>query len=228
MPHDPKLAYLCFVKGNGWADRKLWDDPRFRDLPVRLDDMLDKVVVALRQNSDLATADLQDSLAALKAIRNNLDRFENISPVLAALLKQPYNVSERHAATHRPAQDGYALEFVGYGQYSEITIEHLQSLPREERRAIAASDEAMDKLMPQWNKIVRKGRLSKKDNAKLLDISSQMGDRLILIFDVVETALGGPLQDHYAAQRAIADFARRYKVSDATRADADALARHVP
>ena len=185
---------------------------------MRLDEMLKKVVDALRQNSDLAAADLEEAHAALKAIRNNLDRFDDVSPVLAVLLKQPYSASTQHAVTHRPAKDGYVLEFVGYGQSSEITVDHLKALPPGERRAIAASDEAMEKLLEEWNRIVRKGRLSKRDNARLLDISSLMCDRLMLIFNVVETALGGPLKDHYAAQRAVADFARHHNAQSSTRA----------
>jgi hypothetical protein len=80
-----------------------------------------------------------------QAIRNNLDRFDDVSPVLAVLLEQPYSASTQHAVTHRPARDGYVLEFVGYGQSSEITVDHLKALPPGERRAIAASDEAMEK-----------------------------------------------------------------------------------
>jgi hypothetical protein len=51
-----------------------------------------------------------------------------------------------------------------------------------------------------------------------LNISSQTGDRLTLIFKVVETALGGALQDHYAAQRAIADFAKHRNAQRGERA----------
>jgi hypothetical protein len=38
--YDHELAGRCVIKGNGWADETVWDDPRFRDLPLRLNDML--------------------------------------------------------------------------------------------------------------------------------------------------------------------------------------------
>lgn len=37
---DPDLAALCMVKSNGWVDEGVWDDPRYRDLPIKLNDML--------------------------------------------------------------------------------------------------------------------------------------------------------------------------------------------
>jgi pimeloyl-ACP methyl ester carboxylesterase len=45
-PHDSKLASLCMVKGNGWADETVWDDPRYKDLPIKLNDMLARVIAA--------------------------------------------------------------------------------------------------------------------------------------------------------------------------------------
>jgi hypothetical protein len=100
----------------------------------------------------------------------NLDRFEEVSPALGVLLGQSHSTSGQHAVTHRTAEDGYALEFVGYGQNSMITVDHLKALPPDDRRAIAASDEAMKKLVEEWNKTVRKGRLSKRDNERLLNM----------------------------------------------------------
>jgi hypothetical protein len=41
--HDPELATRCMIKGNGWADETVWDDPRYRDLPIKLNDMLARV-----------------------------------------------------------------------------------------------------------------------------------------------------------------------------------------
>jgi hypothetical protein len=39
FPHDRELAQLCYVKGQGWADPKFWDDPRFANLPTELNDL---------------------------------------------------------------------------------------------------------------------------------------------------------------------------------------------
>lgn len=44
IPFDPELPSLCYVKAHGWADEKIWDDPQFKDLPLKLDDMLAKVL----------------------------------------------------------------------------------------------------------------------------------------------------------------------------------------
>ena len=44
--YNVELANLCMVKGNGWADETVWDDPRFKDLPIKLNDMLAKVMEA--------------------------------------------------------------------------------------------------------------------------------------------------------------------------------------
>jgi pimeloyl-ACP methyl ester carboxylesterase len=43
-PYDTELAGLCYVKGQGWADPKLWDDPRFVDLPTELNDMSERLL----------------------------------------------------------------------------------------------------------------------------------------------------------------------------------------
>jgi hypothetical protein len=42
--YDSKLAQLCWVKGHGWADETVWEDPRYKDLPIRLNDMLDRLL----------------------------------------------------------------------------------------------------------------------------------------------------------------------------------------
>jgi len=42
--YDSKLAQLCWVKGHGWADETVWEDPRYKDLPIRLNDMLDQLL----------------------------------------------------------------------------------------------------------------------------------------------------------------------------------------
>jgi hypothetical protein len=41
LRYDPDLAARCAIKGNGWADETVWADPRYRDLPLRLNDMMD-------------------------------------------------------------------------------------------------------------------------------------------------------------------------------------------
>jgi hypothetical protein len=43
-PHDAGFASLCYVKGQGWADPKLWDDPNFRKLPTELNDMSERLL----------------------------------------------------------------------------------------------------------------------------------------------------------------------------------------
>jgi hypothetical protein len=47
LPHDPDLAAPCWVKGHGWADDRIWSDPRFRDLPIELNDMLQRLYQAM-------------------------------------------------------------------------------------------------------------------------------------------------------------------------------------
>ena len=42
--YNVELADLCMIKGNGWADETVWDDPRYKDLPIKLNDMLAKVM----------------------------------------------------------------------------------------------------------------------------------------------------------------------------------------
>jgi hypothetical protein len=42
--YDSDLARLCWVKGHGWADETVWEDPRYKNLPIRLNDMLDRLL----------------------------------------------------------------------------------------------------------------------------------------------------------------------------------------
>jgi len=44
LPFDPELANLCLVKGHGWADDTVWSDPRYRDLPIGVNDILEKLL----------------------------------------------------------------------------------------------------------------------------------------------------------------------------------------
>ena len=39
-PYDAKLADLCMVKGHGWADDTVWSDPKYKQLPIDIDEML--------------------------------------------------------------------------------------------------------------------------------------------------------------------------------------------
>jgi hypothetical protein len=41
--YDSNLAKLCMIKSNGWVDESVWDDPRYKDLPIKLNDMLQKL-----------------------------------------------------------------------------------------------------------------------------------------------------------------------------------------
>jgi hypothetical protein len=36
---DPNLAERCYIKGQGWLDPAVWDNPRFKDYKVGIDDM---------------------------------------------------------------------------------------------------------------------------------------------------------------------------------------------
>jgi hypothetical protein len=44
QPYDRELANLCRVKGHGWADEAVWDEPQYRDLPVQVNQMLDHLM----------------------------------------------------------------------------------------------------------------------------------------------------------------------------------------
>jgi hypothetical protein len=154
-------------------------------------------------NEFVANAELR---WGIESIQENLDRFEEIRPVMNQLIGWPYS-RKPHAVTHRLSADGNAVEFVGYGEIKKVTIDDLKKLPRDDRRAIAASNSAMRKLITDWNAVVKKGQLSTADDEELFRIASQMNDRLELIFQIVETTMGGMLQDHYGAQRAIARHA---------------------
>jgi hypothetical protein len=43
LEYDPDLANLCMIKSNGWVDEGVWDDPRYKDLPIKLNDMLQRL-----------------------------------------------------------------------------------------------------------------------------------------------------------------------------------------
>jgi Alpha/beta hydrolase family len=45
-PLDHRLASLCMIKGNGWIDESVWDDPRYKGLPLKLNDMLQAMINA--------------------------------------------------------------------------------------------------------------------------------------------------------------------------------------
>lgn len=42
-PYDRELAYLCMVKGHGWADESVWAMPKYKNLPIKLDQMLHRL-----------------------------------------------------------------------------------------------------------------------------------------------------------------------------------------
>jgi pimeloyl-ACP methyl ester carboxylesterase len=89
----------------------------------------------------------------IEAIQENLDRFEEIRPEMNRLVGRPVNL-QPHAVTHRLSDSGNAVEFVGYGELKQVTIDDLAKLPPDDRRAIAASNSAMRKLMRDWNAII--------------------------------------------------------------------------
>ncbi|MBD2746697.1 alpha/beta fold hydrolase [Microvirga sp. BT688] len=207
LKFDPELASLCWLKGHGWADERLWADSRFARLPVGLDDMLQRLQEAMRQQVDDLPGILEQARRALSAMPGVLDTFEEVRPAMATLLGQPPVVNDQHAVTQRITDWGNAVEFVGLGQTDKVTIEDLLNLPADERRTIEASQEGMNKLKAEFEAIIAQGRRTQHDEEELLTISSQMGTLLKLVLGVIETALGGPLQDHYAAQRRIAEYA---------------------
>jgi pimeloyl-ACP methyl ester carboxylesterase len=193
-PHDRTLGALCVVKGQGWADEKLWDDPRFANLSVSLNEMSQRLSTSMLDRNELSRS--------LVAINNNLDRFEDI---------RLYETNPSHSPGERPntgvthglADNGDAVEFRGYGDVRKITMDDIANLHREDREAIAASETAMQKLMSEWREIVKKGRLSQADEEARTQIEIQIAEHLDLILAVIEIATGGPLEDHYATQRAI-------------------------
>jgi hypothetical protein len=54
LPYDPELAQLCYVKGHGWADNDLWEKPPYKDLPIGVDKMLERILDATRKASGSA------------------------------------------------------------------------------------------------------------------------------------------------------------------------------
>ncbi|TBA72899.1 alpha/beta fold hydrolase [Rhizobium ruizarguesonis] len=203
---DSDLASLCWVKGHGWADDSLWNDPRFRELPVQLDDMLHRLHLAMQKQADAMPATLSEARRAFSSVQGVLNISERVVPTMAQELKQPFP-SGVHSVTHRLVDGGDAVEFSGLNQVAKVTVEDFVKLAADERRMIAASEEGMNKLKADFENIVSKGRRSEQDEADLIEIAGQMGTVLKLVLGVIETALGGSLQDHYAAQRRIAEFA---------------------
>ena len=49
-PFDAQLADLCMVKGHGWADSKVWSMPKYRDLPIEVDQMLSHLTNLSQRN----------------------------------------------------------------------------------------------------------------------------------------------------------------------------------
>lgn len=214
-PHDPELASLCWIKGHGWADPAVWNE--FKDLPIGLDELLHRLHEAMGAQASHATAELAEARKAISAIHHNLNAFEAVRPVVAKLEKQP--VSNRpNAVTQSVSDEGNALKFSGYGESRKITVEDLKRLPRDDRSAVAASEAGMRKLKRQWEAVVRKGRLTDQDEEDLREISVQMAVHLELILRIVQIGLGGQLQDHYAAQRTIAERLTRRRKRPGARA----------
>src|SRR5262249_21186099 len=44
MSFDHNLAFLCRIKGRGWANPDVWNHPKVKDLPISLDEMLDRLI----------------------------------------------------------------------------------------------------------------------------------------------------------------------------------------
>ena len=46
---DWDLAEKCLIKADYWSDKRLWTDPRYRDIPVDLDTVIDEYTVLARE-----------------------------------------------------------------------------------------------------------------------------------------------------------------------------------
>lgn len=200
---EPELASLCWVKGHGWADDRVWSDPRFANLPIGLDDLLERLHATMGIRATEVSADLAERRKAIVAIHKNLDRFEAVRPQIGKLFQIPVKAGLNKVTQH-VSPDGNAVEFTSKRETARISVDDLAKLPRDERRAIIASERSMRKLMEEWEELLEKGRLSAADKRIKREISAQMAERLHLILGVVRNAMGGELWDHYAAQRAIA------------------------
>jgi hypothetical protein len=66
QPYDGRLAGLCSVKANGWADEAAWDAPENRDLPIRVDEMLQHVR-RLRENPPYHASQWEKIVAVVMA-----------------------------------------------------------------------------------------------------------------------------------------------------------------
>jgi len=53
-PYDAELSGLCYVKGNGWADSDLWEKPGVKELPISVDEMLQRILESTRKASGSA------------------------------------------------------------------------------------------------------------------------------------------------------------------------------
>ncbi len=199
-PHDASLAALCFVKGQGWAEPRLWQDPRFANLPISLDDISEKLMSSMIDRSELKRG--------LVAIDKNLNRFEDVRLGITDGYS-PTVVRPKTSATHHLSNDGKSIVFTGYGETSTVSIEDIARLNKEDREAIAASDEAMAKLLDKWKKLVKKASLSPKDAEKRTIIEGEIAQHLGLILEVIRAGLGGNLNDHYITQRTIAQQMRQ-------------------
>jgi hypothetical protein len=200
-PSRLELADLCRIKGQPWADPSLWNDPRFENLPVELNDILARISTAVTARAAKAAApELKRGIAA---IQSSLEQFEDVRRYVDTKAGRPTSIGT--AVTNRLADNGEAVEFQGFGEVRCVTVGDLKRLSPEDQEAVAAVDEGMRKLSLEWQAVVRKGLLSEEDERQLAIISKQMAQRLLLVFGIVEVALGGVLQDHYAQQRAIAE-----------------------
>ena len=66
QPYDGYLAGLCSVKANGWADEATWSAPENRDLPIRVDQMLQHVR-RLRENPQYSVSQWEKIVAVAMA-----------------------------------------------------------------------------------------------------------------------------------------------------------------
>jgi hypothetical protein len=74
-PFNPQLSNLCMIKGNGWMDDSVWGDPRYKDLPLTLDDMMASMMTAEgRQDRDIVDGECEID-AVLRRTRVMLPAF---------------------------------------------------------------------------------------------------------------------------------------------------------
>ena len=129
-PFDQELAYLCWVKGHGWADEVVWDNPIYKELPIALDQILER----LRDLSEQRPAILgtkKDLVITLHGIRTFAPWQKDLADELGKAgfntksLQYGYFSSLRLI---RPSQRRKSIEWFR-DQYTQISREYPDVVP---------------------------------------------------------------------------------------------------